>query len=236
MSNLILVSGEKGGTGKSFICRSILQYFLDHQMVCVVYDTDRSNPDVRRCYGRALTVNFGIFGEGERYEDTANAVFNSALQQTTIVNLPAQVFIPVKTWVEQNDLFEVAQEAGVQFKIWFVSDCGFDSLSLLRKSLDYFKTNAPHVVVKNYGKTEDWAAFEEDTALQQLIGTYNATVIDFPKFVGSVVRNRIDELSLTFGEALTHEKFDLIERQRVKKFLREAYQAFESAGVFNHAG
>lgn len=235
MPDLLLLSGEKGGTGKSFVCRCILQYLLDKDIDCIVFDTDRSNADVKRCYGRALTVNFGIFGEGEKYEDTANAIFNSALQQLTIVNLPAQVFIPIRAWIEQNDLFEVAQDAGVQFEIWFVSDCGYDSLNLLRRSLDYFKTNARHVIVKNYGKTEDWQAFEQDTALQALISTYNATVLDFPKFIGSVVRNRIDELSLTFGEALDHEKFDLIERQRVKKFLREAYAAFEAAGVLNDA-
>jgi hypothetical protein len=233
MAELILVSGEKGGTGKSFVCRAMVQWHLDHKMPCTVFDTDRSNPDIKRCYGRVTDVNLGIFGEGQRYEDTANAVFNAAMNNRTIVNLPAQVFIPVKTWVEQNDLFEIAQDVGVTFTIWFVSDCGHDSLTLLRKSLDYFKTKAHHVVVKNYGKTDDWQAYEQEASLQELIQTYHATVIDFPKFIGSVVRNRIDELSLTFGEALTHEKFDIIERQRVRKFLREAYAAFDSAGVFD---
>lgn len=231
MSELILVSGEKGGTGKSFVTRTIIQWHLDNKSPCHVFDTDRSNPDIARCYGRVLDVQLGIFGEGQRYEDTANAIFNSAISQKTIVNLPAQVFIPVKTWVEQNDLFEIAQDAGVTFTIWFVSDCGHDSLTLLRKSLEYFKTNAKHIVVKNYGKTDDWAAFDQDETLQKLIQTYDSTIIDFPKFIGSIVRNRIDEFSLTFGEALTHEKFDLIERQRVRKFLREAYLAFEAAGV-----
>lgn len=233
MAELILVSGEKGGTGKSFVCRAILQWHLDNKIPFTAFDTDRSNPDIKRCYGRVADVNLGIFGEGQRYEDTANAIFNAAIKQRTTVNLPAQVFIPVKAWVEQNDLFEIAAEVGVTFTIWFVSDCGHDSLTLLRKSLEYFKLNAQHVVVKNYGKTDDWQAYEQDASLQELIQTYQAKVVDFPKFIGSVVRNRIDELSLPFGEALTHDRFDVIERQRVRKFLREAYTAFEAAGVFH---
>jgi hypothetical protein len=61
---------------------------------------------------------------------------------------------------------------------------------------------------------------------------YEVRVIDFPKFIGNADRNAIDAASLSFGEAREYERFGSIGRQRVKRFLREAYEAFDAAGVF----
>lgn len=232
MASLHLFGGEKGGVGKSLVCRCAVQYHVDHKIDFKVFETDRSNPDVRRIYGNSINCEVGIFSEGEKHEDAANSIFNAATEKRILVNLPAQVFIPVKNWFEQNDLLTIAPEVGVDFYIWFVSDGGFDSLNLLRKSLEYFKGGATHIVVKNMGKSEDWEAFEQDKPLQKLLKQYKAPVIEFPKFVGSVVRNTVDAESLSFSNALEYQGFGVIEKQRVRKFLRESYEAFEKVGVF----
>jgi hypothetical protein len=229
---LILFGGEKGGCGKSMVCKVAVQYHLDKKIDFVCFDTDRSNADVNRSYARVAECRLGIFSEGEKYEDTANAIFNAALSRRVLVNLPAQVLIPVKKWFAQNDLLEIAQEANVTFQLWHVLDGGFDSLMLLRKTIEHFKGGMKYVVVKNYGKTDDWEAFEQDKDVQKLLKTYKCTLLDFPKFLGSVVRNRIDAESLPFGEALEFSGFDIIEKQRVRKFLKESYAAFEAADVF----
>ncbi|MDZ8260601.1 mobilization protein [Nostoc sp. ChiQUE01b] len=267
MADLHLFGGEKGGVGKSIVCRAVIQYLLDHGLDFVAFDTDRSNPDIWRIYGKVLDCQLGIFSEGERYEDTANAIFNAALKKRTIVNLPAQVLIPIKAWFEANDLLEIAADTGVNFVFWFVSDGGFDSINLLKKTLEYFKDGVRYVVVKNLGKADDWEAFDQDKDLQQLMQKYNTTIIEFPKFIGSVVRNRIDSESLPFNScrsrkpqsagdnfkgknhasiqeaasespliigATEHPDFGVIDRQRVKKFLREAYASFEAVEVFTH--
>ena len=57
-------------------------------------------------------------------------------------------------------------------------------------------------------------------------------MLDFPKFVGMKTKNFIDENSLTFGAAREHKNFNSIDRQRVKSFLKKAYQGFDKVGVF----
>jgi hypothetical protein len=235
MTDLHLFGGEKGGVGKSLVARTAIQYHLDNNLDFICFDTDRSNPDIYRIYGKILDCQLGIFSEGERYEDTANAIFNAALQQRVLVNLPAQVLIPVKEWFAKNDLLEIASEAGITFWFWFVSDGGFDSLNLLRKTVEHFQEGVRYVVIKNYGKCDEWEAFDQDKLLQKLLKKHHAQVLDYPKFLGSVVRNRLDAESLTFNEALEHPDFGLIEKQRVRKFLRETYAIFQQAGVFDHA-
>lgn len=231
MADVHCFTGEKGGVGKSFVCRAAIQYCLDKEIDFVAFDTDRSNPDVRRIYGKEGRCKLAVFSEGEKYEDAANQIYNTALQQRVLVNMPAQVFPALKVWFENNDLLAIAPDDGITFTFWFVIDGGFDSLSLLQKSLQYFKGEVRHIVVKNYGKTDDFEAFSQDAALQALLEQHKATVIDFPKMIGSVERNTLDAASLTFGEALEYGPFTSIARQRVRKFLREAFTAFETAAV-----
>jgi hypothetical protein len=230
-----LVGGEKGGVGKSFVCRALVQYFLDlpSSPPFVVFDTDRSNPDVLRTYQGSVSCKVAIFSEGERYEDTANAIYNAAQNKSVIVNLPAQVFIPVKQWIEANELLTIAPDDNIHFIHWFVSDGGFDSFKLLEKSLTAFGKAIPHILVKNFGRNDDWSSVEEDAHLQELLHQFQVRIIDFPKFIGAADRNRIDAESFSFGKAREHKKFGSIARQRVKRFLREAYTAFESAGVLD---
>ena len=236
MADLHLIGGEKGGTGKSFLARALIQYHLDNDIACSVFDTDRSNPDLMRLYGEASGCKVGVFSEGERYEDTANAIFNAAIAQRTICNLPAQVYIPVKQWVERNELFELAKEADVQFYQWFVSDCGSDSLKLFARSLKEFGKNMPHIFVKNLGMTDDWEPFDSDETLQGIIKNYDVLVIEFPKFIGNKDRNFIDNQNLTFAAARENPDLGPISRQRVKTFLRKAYEAFDSVPSLSTSG
>jgi hypothetical protein len=171
MADVHLFGGEKGGIGKSFVCRTAIQYLLDRDEVFALFDTDRSNPDVRRIYNEA-GCRVAVFSEGERYEDKANAIYNAALEKRVLVNLPAQVFIPVKEWFERNELLSIANDDGVKFFYWFVCDGGYDSLKLLGKSLEFFKSDVPHILVKNWGKCDDWEPLENDDYLQSLMAQY----------------------------------------------------------------
>lgn len=232
MAKLIFFGGCKGGVGKTQACRTGIQYHLDHNIPCTVFETDRSNPDVLRIYEPHIDCKVAIFSEGERYEDKANNIYNIATKQRVLVNLPAQVFIPLKNWIEQNELFSICQEDGVNFFMFFVTDGGYDSLKLFEQSVTYFKRDIPHVLVKNWGRCDDWSALEEQTHLQDLINEFEVKVIDFPKFIGTADRNRLDTESLSFGKALESKKFGSISKQRIRKFLREAYEQFDLSGVF----
>lgn len=231
MSSIHFVGGEKGGVGKSFFAKTLVQWHLDNNVPLLVYEGDRSNPDVMRCYKSTITCKAAIYSEGERYEDKANDVYNSAIKKRVVVNLPAQVMKPVSDWIFNNELFEIAQEDGVKFYQWFVSDGGYDSINLFKKTLSTFSDGMTHLFVQNYGRTDDWSGIEDDEELQEMMENYNVMVLGFPKLIGAADRNRIDRESLTFGTAREWKKFGSISRQRVKRFLREAYEEIEATNV-----
>lgn len=235
MATIHFFGGEKGGVGKSFVCRTAVQYHLDTEQSCVLIETDRSNPDVKRIYGDHLPAQVAIFSESEKHEDAANSIYNTALTSRVLVNLPAQAFIPLKQWFLVNDVFTIAADDAVQFYLWFVLDGGYDSYKLLKQSLAHFGPQLPHIVVQNYGKCDEWEPLAADSDLQALLENNQARLLTFPKFIGTTHRNQIDAASLTFAAARQHPDFGAIGRQRVKRFLSEAYAAFETAGVFMSA-
>jgi len=233
MAVMNLVGGGKGGVGKSFFLRALIQYLLDHRQQFIAFDTDRSNCDVKRCMGSVCTVKLGVFSESEKLENAANAIFHTAIEQDVYVNLPAQVTPALKSWIQNNDLFELATDCGVKMRLFHVSDAGYDSLQLLERSLKLFGAHMEFVLVCNHGMTEDWSPVEQDAYIQNLITEYGVTVMSLPRFVGNADRNFIDRHSLSFGEAMHHPDLGPISRQRVKSFLRSAYTEFDRVGLFN---
>ena len=231
------IGGEKGGCGKSFLCRTIAQYFDDHKIPYKLFDTDRANPDLGRIY-RDRGCRFAVLSEAEKHEDSPNVIFNAASTGRVMVNLPAQSFVPLKKWVEERDVFELAKEEGIAFRFWFVTDGGFDSLKLLSQTLNYFADNVAHVVVRNVGRGgDDWSHLEDDKQLQAILKKYKASIIDLPRYPSSRHRNIVDMESMSFGQAREHQgKHGAFFRQSAKKFLRDAYAGLDQIDMLDGVG
>ena len=199
MATLHLIGGEKGGTGKSLVTRTVAQYHLDKGIDFALFDADRSNPDVKRTYGKVGCQDV-IFSENIKDEDHALPVYYSAMEKTTIVNLPPQVMIPLFNWFEDNQILEIAKEHGVVVNHWFVCNGEPSSLKLFDKYLNYFKNDINHTLVKNWGLCDKWDGLENDEALQSKIKEYKVKIIDFPEYEDRESLSKITEKGLTFGE------------------------------------
>ena len=229
---IILINNAKGGVGKSVVCRAAYQYHIDRKYPFIPYDTDRNNPDCFRCYRHEIPVKLAILSDAPRLEDAANSIFNDGMSHRVIVNLPAQVHQLLRDWVERNELLEIAPNVGVTFHCWFVTDSGYDSLQLLLKTMELYQDKMKYTIIRNHGRADDFEALNNNADIQQLAAKYQATFVDFPTLIGSVVRNRLDAESLSFGAALRRDDFNIIEKQRIRKFLREAYACFDRTGLF----
>ena len=104
MSVIHLIDGEKGGVGKSFIARTMIQYGLDRNLSFVAVESDRSNPDVSRVYQDIC--KFAVFSEDEKQADKADRIFEYAIEKPVIVSLPSQVERAVQSWIDRNELLK----------------------------------------------------------------------------------------------------------------------------------
>ena len=238
MADIHLFGGEKGGVGKSFVCRTAIDYHLGNEIDCVPFDSDRTNPDVLKIYQKKAGARGAIFSESKRHADSANANNTTAVDagRRVQVNLPGNSLKSLVPWMDKSHFADMLEEAGGQFFYWFVCSGGVDSLRMFGESVRAFDERVQHVFVKNFGRCEDWESFERDQDLQKLIKQRGVKVMDFPAFIGNYHRDQVKKLGLSFLEAGDREDFKSVGRQRAKSFLTEAFEAFDSLGVFDGAG
>ncbi len=225
-----LIDGEKGGVGKSFIARTMIQYGLDRNLPFVAVESDRSNPDVSRVYRDIC--KFAVFSEDEKQADKADRIFEMAMEQPVIVSLPSQVNRAVTDWINRNQLLELSSKYDVSFCKWFVSNGEYDSLRLFQASLKHYENQITHILVRNFGLCDEWSQVDEDESLQKLIKRYKVKVIDFPK-LGHRERYLINQKQLRFDDATESKELTILGKQRVVNFLKSAYSAFDSTGVWS---
>ena len=228
MSSIHFIGGEKGGVGKSLTSRLLAQYMIDQQIPFLGFDTDRSHGALLRFYeGFASPV---VLDKREAFDVVVEAATESP-ERRILVDLAAQTHDPLVQWIDDAGVIELAQELGVTLTYWHVMDAGKDSVDLLGKLLDRFGASLQYVLVRNQVRGGNFAVLDQSGLQDKAIGL-GAKVITLKKLHEGVV-NKIDADSSSFWKATQSEPggLGLMDRQRLKMWLRDAYREIESAGI-----
>ncbi|MGF6768506.1 hypothetical protein P3T18_000976 [Paraburkholderia sp. GAS199] len=227
MSVVHFIGGEKGGVGKSLVARVLAQYFIDHNLPFVGFDTDRSHGALLRYYGE-----FAAPAALDRY-DSLDPVIEYALEQPErhiLVDLAAQTQQSVSKWFDDSDVLGLAQESGIALTWWQVMDAGRDSVDLLRQWLDQFGGKLRLVIVLNEIRGERFELLEASGERQraQALGAEIVSLRHLP----DTIMQKIDQKDSSFWAAAHHPDrasigLGILERQRVKVWLGRAYEEFD---------
>ena len=225
MTNIHLVGGEKGGVGKSLVSRLLAQYFIDHSIPFLGFDSDRSHGALMRFYaGFASPVLV------DRYE-TLDAIVEAAMEnreRRILVDLAAQTQEPLTRWMDESQLLSLAPELGLDIRYWHVMDNGRDSVDLLKRLFDQYEGRLHYVIVQNQLRGDDFDILKTSGLLERA-QTLNASVIAIKRLHESSM-TKIDAGSNSFWTATQPEdqggmKLGILERQRVRAWLKNAYEA-----------
>jgi len=226
MSKIHFVGGEKGGVGKSVLARLLAQYHIDHQLPFTAFDTDRSHGALLRFYADfSRPIVLDDFESADQLMEAALAA-----DQDVIVDLAAQTATPLHRWIEQNDLLNLASEEQVPVVFWHVLDDGADGIALLAGLCERYQRAAAYVAVRNYGRGRDFSSFDASPVCARA-RELGALVIDLPELHAGTMR-KIDHqgISLWAGAHNRDSGLGLMDRQRVKVWLRRVYQQLDQVG------
>jgi len=225
VSNVHLIGGEKGGVGKSMVARLLAQYFIDHQIPFVGFDTDRSHGALMRFY-----ADFASPALVDRYE-ALDRIVETAVEQPgrrVLVDLAAQTHEPLVRWMDESGVLDMADLSGIALFNWHVMDSGRDSVDLLDKLLDRFGQRTHYVIVRNQLRGDDFGQLDKSGLLDRAKGL-GAHVIDIKRLHEPVVQ-KIDVRNASFWAAKNSASvgdggvgLGLMERQRLKLWLNHAY-------------
>ena len=230
MSSLNFIGGEKGGVGKSVVARLLAQYFIDREQAFVGFDTDRSHTSFTRFYADyASPVLVDSFEGLDRVVSVFEAFADAAVKPRVIVDLAAQTAAPLARWIHDSELLDLLAEMGIAVNFWHVADAGNDSVELLERLLDTYGTGPNYLVVKNYGRGSDFSQLESSAALEKALARGGRVVSLAQLHEGSM--RKIDRQNVSFWAAINSrsevDSLGLLERQRVKSWLKKSYDAFD---------
>ena len=230
MSSLNFIGGEKGGVGKSVVARVLAQYFIDKKQPFTGFDTDRSHTTFTRFYQDYASP---VIVDSYESLDAIAAAFEAVQDgagQSVIVDLAAQTAAPVARWIGDSDLFAVMAELGVAVNFWHIADAGKDSVDLLERLLETYGAGPNYFVLKNQGRGTDFSQLEKSAAMEKAL-QLGARVLTLGLLQEASMR-KIDRQNASFWAALNRpsgtDSLGLLERQRVKNWLRKTYETFDA--------
>lgn len=227
------INGQDGGVGKSTTFKVIADYCIEKKISLSLFDADRKE-DVYRIYQDKYPIQQAIFNEGEEYQNSANTIYDEALSNNVLVNLPANVFHSLADWFVKNGIFETAEETEVAFYNWFVTDGDPDKIINLEQNLDFFGDRSKrNILVQNYGKRKDWSDFNKHKTIKKLIKSYELTVLEFPKLLGNLEKDIISQKFLTFTEAKVYKFSSSISNSRIRSFVRQSFKILDESKIFS---
>ncbi len=227
MGQIHLIGGEKGGVGKSVVARVVAQYLIDESIPFLGFDTDRSHGSLLRFY-----ADYASPVVVDRYE-SLDAIVEAATadpDKRILVDLAAQTHEALSRWMDESGVLELAGEQGVAVRYWHVMDSGKDSVDLLAKLLDRFDSRLEYVLVLNQLRGESFDILERSGQKARALAL-GAKLIGLKRLHEAVI-NKIDAASASFWSAKhKNEGLGLLERQRVKVWLRNAYEQLQTVGM-----
>ena len=195
------------------------------------FDTDRSHTSFTRFY--ADYASPVIVDSYEGLDAIANAFETSGADGAparVIVDLAAQTAAPLTRWIKDSDVFAVMADMGVTVNFWHVADAGKDAVDLLGRLVNTFESGPNYVIVKNHGRGSDFSQLETSAALQKAL-SLGAKVVELAQLHEASMR-KIDRHNASFWAALNNrsepDSLGLLERQRVKNWLKKTYETFDS--------
>jgi hypothetical protein len=231
MTNIHLIGGEKGGVGKSLVARLLAQYLIDNAIPFIGFDSDRTHGALLRFYaGYASPI---LMNSYESLDTIVEAATENP-ERRILVDLAAQTNEGLTQWMDDSQLLEVAPEIGLNIRYWHVMDTGRDSVDLLKRLLDRHGTRLNYTLVLNQVRGDDFRILDNSGEKERALGL-GASIVSV-KRLHETSMIKIDASSMSFWAVTNKNEGDtsglrLLERQRVKLWLKNAFAEIAKPGV-----
>lgn len=221
MARLVLVSGDKGGVGKSFYSRLLLNWYQRAGVPVRAYDTDKSNPTLERYFSDSDSIGLLDVESPESLDELLESLANAPKEEVFLLDCAARTFDSIHKWMIDVDFEALTGERGIELTIAFVLGADKDSLRILKTIFEEIGAAAKFVVIMNYGRASSFALYE-DSQTRQKLKAAGAVEVVLPALLEKSTL-QLDRLNLPFVEAIDHEKVQLADRARVKRYVNEAF-------------
>ncbi len=242
---LVIVTGDKGGVGKSTFARGLVQTYIDGGIRFVGFDADTSNSQLLRFYGQSCDIqHLNIFKSGkiDKFFDQLKKMIDpeaDTYSQTPtpeslfLLELPPQSRQILQKFIQQMNFLEIAEvDYDIRITMVVVISRVFDSINQLIDLYGFCGNNVDYVVVKNlfFGEQDEFTRYEKSPEIQaikdklkeQRSPFFNITM---PELIEHAY-DYLDEHSYTFKQGMEQRDLPSV-KGRVTNWIRTFKEQIE---------
>jgi NAD(P)-dependent dehydrogenase (short-subunit alcohol dehydrogenase family) len=232
---LVVVTGNKGGCGKSIFARGLLDLYQHWQVPCIAYDSDTQNAQLFRHYAKAAAVSrMDIAKRGSA--DRLLEEMEQPLSSVILMDLPAGGGQTFQRYEQDIELIAAAIELNYRLTLVSVMSRVKDSVNALRQVMDYCGDRVDYVAVKNlhFGEAEKFKRFDQSKTREQFF-SLGGVEIAMPDLFDDTF-DLIDEQDLAFRQGLAEgSSLNRAHRSRLNQWLKtletETHKAADYLGI-----
>ena len=217
---VLMVSGSKGGVGKSIVSMALSHYLLRRNEDVLLVEADTANPDVGKAYGKTVETVYLNLDEKEGWMDLANRLAENP-NQTAVINTPARSGEGVKLY--GTLLSESLSELERKLVTLWVINSQRDSLQLLREYLDSMHAGTTFVLRNLYHGPERKFELYNSSTIRETVEIAGKT-LNFPD-VADRISDQLHSERLTIEQVIATAP--LGNRAEVNRWVRECAMVFE---------
>ena len=214
---LNLILNGKGGVGKSFFAVNLVQALKDRRLPHRAADTDDENSTLLRFHADAEFVNIQKPREFDRLFallETNDLLIADCRAASTELFLDYFAVI---------NLREVLGTLGARLTLVTPVNHEADSVEQLRVLSARLNGDCRYVVVKNQAHSEQFRIYDESRTRSRILSELQGREITMARLNDWLV-TALNESNVTASAALTHPAFSLMDRQRLKHWLRQFHE------------
>lgn len=227
-TRLILVTGDKGGVGKTTTARVIADYMEQGNSNLAFFDTDKTNATFRRFIGEKCKL-LDPDKQGS-LDELIDEVVDLPKGTQVLIDCAARSLDSILDWMDQIEFETVLTDSKLDLAIIFVLGSDKDSLQILsdlHDDMDSFEINPQYFIVKNYGRSGDYSQYET-SKIREKLKAKKALEICIPSLLERTTL-AMDKNNLRFNEldSASTEKLSITDKQRAKSFIRKSFESIK---------
>lgn len=233
MNNVHFILQGKGGVGKSFVAAVLAQYWLSKEREVVCADTDPVNATFTQYKGLNVS-HVQIAENGKVIQRNFDPLIEKIAETPAdfIIDNGASTFMPLTTYMHENDVYEVLAESGKNVFIHNVLVAGqakTDTLNGFEELTKRVNGKAKIVIWQN----EFFGPIDYDGHPITKLKLYTANASKVAGIVKLAYRGDSDtfttdlklmtEKHMTFSETLESTDFGIMAKSRMRKVMNETF-------------
>jgi hypothetical protein len=198
---VIIVGADKGGVGKTTVSRTLLDYFIAHQINTRAFDTESPRGTLKRFHPEVTeVVDMTLIADQMKIFDTLNSVDASV----TVIDVRAGLMSPTLKALRDIGFIDAAKKGQITFAVFHILGPSIASLDEINETAAYLG-DAKYFMVKNFINNTHFFEWDEATHSSYFKQIKNAVEIVIPK-LNEMAMEQVELASVPYLTFIANKK------------------------------